>query len=71
MTTETNTNENRKEYLANYRKSNKEKLAEKRRVKNQLLIGTQSRTQTRRFFAEKKVVPGVVIINGPVTITFD
>ena len=70
MTTETNTSD-RKEYLAEYRKSNKEKLAEKRRVKNQLLIGTQARTQTRRFFAEKKVVPGVVIINGPVTITFD
>ena len=70
MTTETNTNETRKEYLAEYRKSNKEKLAEKRRVKNQLLIGTQSRTSTRRFFAEK-AVPGVVITNGPVTITFD
>jgi len=69
MTTETNTSD-RKEYLAEYRKSNKEKLAEKRRVKNQLLIGTQSRTSTRRFFAEK-AVPGVVITNGPVTITFD
>lgn len=68
----TNTNESRKEYQAAYRQTNKELLAEKRRVKNQRLLGTQARVPTRKFFiGTKKATPGVVITNGPITVTFD
>ena len=69
----TKTGPDRTAYLAEYRETHKEQLAEKRRAKGAGTNGgyeTQSRVASRRFFVGHRV-KGVVVERREVVISFD